>query len=654
MFLPATKKELKDHGWEKFDIILVTGDTYIDSPFTGVAVIGKILVKHGFRVGIIAQPDVNSDIDIKRLGEPELFWGISAGAVDSMVANYTASKKWRKSDDYTPGGINNRRPDRAVIAYTNLVKKYFKNTCPIVLGGIEASLRRICHYDFWSNKIRRSILFDAKADYLVYGMAETSIVQLAMALKRVKGREKGLVKKSDSSPGSGQISDTVSGPESDSGSGSLQDSGSGSVSELSSISEVSSIEESISKIRGICYISRTKPENLYETQINYLKNKSFYTCCEAEEEPQDRAHWRYIEIPGFKEVFRDKDKFIAGFHTFYKNNDPLTASGLVQKQDSRFLIQNPPCFYPDTKKMDEICDLDFERDVHPFYKKSGKVKALDTIQFSISTHRGCYGECNFCAIAVHEGRTIRWRSEKSILREALSITKHTDFKGIISDAGGPTANMYGYECRKKLESGACRDKRCLFPSICKNLRPDHSRLIELFKKISEIKGVKKIFTSSGIRYDLVFNDKKYGEAYLKRIVSHHVSGQLKVAPEHSEKNILDLMGKPGTDSLCRFKEKFDSLSKKEKKKQFLTYYFIAAHPGCTIGNMEKLRQFIKKELRLKPEQAQIFTPTPSTYSTLMYYTERDPFSGKKIFVEKDIKAKENQKRRITGAKPSAK
>ncbi len=600
MFLPTTKQELKNYGWTKLDIIFVTGDTYIDSPFIGVALIGKILVKHGFRVGIIAQPDVNSEIDITRLGEPELFWGVSSGAVDSMVANYTASKKRRKSDDYTPGGVNNRRPDRAVIAYTNLVKKYFKNTCPIILGGIEASLRRICHYDFWSNKIRRSILFDAKADYLVYGMAEISIVQLATALKQLKK----IVRK-NSLPGTGHCVKAKSGYKID------------YEKDDKTKSEKNLIIDSISKIRGICYISKTKPEN-------------------------------YIEIPSFSEICLDKDKFISGFHIFYKNNDPLTASGLVQKQDSRFLVQNPPCFYPDTKKMDEIYDLEFERDVHPFYKKAGKVKALDTIKFSISTHRGCYGECNFCAIAVHEGRTIRWRSEESIIKEAHSIARHPDFKGIISDAGGPTANMYGYECTKKLQSGACNNKRCLFPSICKNLHPDHSKIIEVFRKIAAIKGVRKVFSSSGIRYDLVFKDKKYGEAYLKEIVSHHVSGQLKVAPEHSEKKVLDLMGKPGTNILRKFKRKFDSLSKKVKKKQFLTYYFIAAHPGCTMKDMEKLRQFIKKELKLNPEQAQIFTPTPSTYSTLMYFTEKNPFSGEKIFVEKNIKVKIKQKNKITG------
>ncbi len=573
MFLPTTKKELVLLGWEKADIILISGDTYIDSPFTGIAVIGKILVKYGFRVGIIAQPDMDSDLDIKRLGEPELFWGISAGAVDSMVANYTASKKWRKSDNYTPGGINNRRPDRAVIAYTNLVKKYFKDTCPIVLGGIEASLRRICHYDFWTDKIRRSILFDAKADYLVYGMAENTILQLAKILQETDNKQ----------------------------------------------NKIFSPQDKISKIRGICYISKVKPYN-------------------------------YKEVPGFNDVSKDKKKFIESFHIFYNNNDPFTATGLVQKQDSRFLIQNPPCFYPDTNEMDKLCNLEFERDVHPFYKINGKVKALDTIQFSILTHRGCYGECNFCAIAVHEGRTVRWRSAASILKEVQSITDHPGFKGIISDAGGPTANMYGYECSKKLKTGACRDKRCLFPSVCNSLKPDHSKLTHLLKKISYAKGVKKIFTNSGIRYDLIFQDKNYGDAYFTRIVSRHVSGQMKIAPEHSEKKILDLMGKPGTDMLCKFKKKFDSLSKQVNKKQFLTYYFIAAHPGCTMNDMEALKKFTREKLKLKPEQVQIFTPTPSTYSTLMYYTGINPFTGEKLFVEKITGIKEKQKHKIIGTK----
>ncbi len=590
MFLPTTKKELSALGWQSLDVILVTGDAYIDSPSTGVAVIGKTLVKKGFKVGIIAQPDMDSDKDITRLGEPSLFWGISSGAVDSMVSNYTALKKRRKSDDYTPGGINNRRPDRAVIAYSNLVRRYFKGTSPIVLGGIEASLRRICHYDFWSDRIRRSILFDAKADYLIYGMGEASVVELADVLRSAFSDRK----------------------------------------DNDDEKKISQIH----KIRGLCYISKAMPE--------------------------DNLSFKYLPLYPYESVKSDKDKFAESFHIFYANNDPLTAQGLVQQQDSRYLVQNPPQFYPDTNGMDKIAQLDFERDVHPYYKKSGKVRALDTIQFSVSTHRGCYGECNFCSIAVHEGRTVRWRSEESILNEIRDLTRHPDFKGIISDAGGPTANMYGFECEKKIKHGACKDKRCMFPNICKNLKPDHSKQIKLLQKIREIKGVRKVFVASGIRYDLMFADKKSGIKYLETIVKDHVSGQLKVAPEHTEPRLLEIMGKSDKSFLCdnynvmvnnstllEFKKRFDALSQKVDKKQFLTYYLMAAHPGCTLNDMKELKKFATERLHTNPEQIQIFTPTPSSYSTLMYYTGKSPFTGRLLFVEKNIKAKEEQKKAVT-------
>ncbi len=590
MFLPTTKKELSALGWQSLDVILVTGDAYIDSPSTGVAVIGKTLVKKGFKVGIIAQPDMDSDKDITRLGEPSLFWGISSGAVDSMVSNYTALKKRRKSDDYTPGGINNRRPDRAVIAYSNLVRRYFKNTSPIVLGGIEASLRRICNYDFWSDRIRRSILFDAKADYLIYGMGEASVVELADVLRSAFSDRK----------------------------------------DNDDEKKISQIH----KIRGLCYISKAMPE--------------------------DNLSFKYLPLYPYESVKKDKDKFAESFHIFYANNDPLTAQGLVQQQDSRYLVQNPPQFYPDTNGMDKIAQLDFERDVHPYYKKSGKVRALDTIQFSVSTHRGCYGECNFCSIAVHEGRTVRWRSEESILNEIRDLTRHPDFKGIISDAGGPTANMYGFECEKKIKHGACKDKRCMFPNICKNLKPDHSKQIKLLQKIREIKGVRKVFVASGIRYDLMFADKKSGIKYLETIVKDHVSGQLKVAPEHTEPRLLEIMGKSDKSFLCdnynvmvnnstllEFKKRFDALSQKVDKKQFLTYYLMAAHPGCTLNDMKELKKFATERLHTNPEQIQIFTPTPSSYSTLMYYTGKCPFTGRLLFVEKNIKAKEEQKKAVT-------
>ncbi|MDM8516696.1 YgiQ family radical SAM protein [Desulfobacterales bacterium HSG16] len=555
MFLPTTKKEIKALGWNKPDIILITGDSYIDSPYIGAAVIGKVLSEAGFKTAIIAQPDINSDQDIKRLGEPKLFWGVSGGCVDSLVANYTATKKWRKQDDYTPGGLNNRRPDRAVIKYTNLIRRYFKNTVPVVLGGIEASLRRISHYDFWSNKIRKSILFDSKANYLIYGMGEKSIVDLANNLKQ---------------------------------------------------------GDSPDDIPGMCYISKDIRE-------------------------------QYIELPSFDDVKSNHKKFIEMFDLFYQNNDPLTAKGLYQKHDSRFLVQNPPAKYLTTLELDQVHNLEFERDLHPYYKKIGNVRALDTIKFSIPTHRGCYGECNFCAITVHQGRTVRWRSESSILKEAKIISKHQDFKGTITDAGGPTANMYGFECKKKLQKGCCSDKRCLYPKICSSLKPNHSSLTQLLKKIKQIKGVKNIFSASGIRYDLILSDKTNGRNYLQQLIGHHVSGQLKIAPEHTKQNILELMGKTDRGSLLDFKKEFDIISRKTGKKQYLTYYLIAAHPGCTASDMKSLKKFTQTKLKTNPEQVQIFTPAPSTYSSLMYYTGINPFTEKKLFVEKSLKGCEKQK-----------
>ncbi len=548
MFLPTTKKEVNDLGWNKLDIILISGDTYVDSPYIGIAILGNILVDKGFRVGVIAQPDIKSTFDITRLGEPELFWGISGGSVDSMVANYTASKKRRKQDDYTPGGENNKRPDRAVLAYTNLVRRNFKNTVPIIIGGIEASLRRITHYDYWSNKLRRSILFDSKADYLVYGMGEKTTIEVAHKLQKGKN---------------------------------------------------------ITGVRGLCYLSS---ENKYE----------------------------YLQLPSYEETLADKNKFINMFNTFYLNNDPLSAKGLVQKHGERFLIQNPPQYNPTTEELDYYHDLQYERDTHPYYKKWGKVRALDTIRFSINTHRGCYGECNFCAIAVHQGQTISGRSEKSILNEANTFTKHENFKGNISDVGGPTANMYGFECAKKIKLGSCDEKRCVAPTTCKTLRPTHKPQIDLLKKLRKVSGVKKVFVASGIRYDMVLDDKLYGDKYLKEIVQHHTSGQLKIAPEHSEDKVLKLMGKPGKRYLTEFRDKFYQYSKEVDKNQFLTYYMIAAHPGCTENDMHKLKEFTSEKLAISPEQVQVFTPTPSTYSTLMYYTEIDPFTGKELFVEKDI------------------
>ncbi|MDM8536405.1 YgiQ family radical SAM protein [Desulfobacterales bacterium HSG17] len=555
MFIPTTSEEIKKLGWNKLDIILITGDTYIDSSYIGVAVIGKVLINAGFKVGIIAQPDISDKNDISRLGIPKLFWGVTGGCMDSMVSNYTASNKRRQKDDLTPGRENNRRPDLAVIAYTNLIRRYYKDARPIIIGGIEASLRRISHYHFWTNKVRRSILFDARADVLVYGMGEKTILELAEKISK---------------------------------------------------------KEDITEIKGICYIGKIIPEE-------------------------------YIELPAHEEVVKDKYKFTKAFKIFYQNTDPLTARGFYQKQDTRYLIHNPPQESLTNDELDNIYELDFERDVHPYYKKLGQVRALDTIRYSITSHRGCYGECNFCAISVHQGRMIIERSESSIIREAECITKEPDFKGIINDVGGPTANMYGIECLHKTKRGACRDKRCMAPVICKKLRISHKRQINLLKRLRSLPGVKKVFIGSGIRHDLILKDKAFGSQYLKEISAHHISGQLKIAPEHSEDSVLDLMGKPGAKTIMDFKRQFDKINSDLGKKQYLTCYFIAAHPGCTVDDMFKLKLFIKKILKFNPEQVQIFTPTPSTYSTLMYYTEADIKNGQSLFVEKNRNNKEKQK-----------
>jgi uncharacterized radical SAM protein YgiQ len=556
VFIPATPEEVHKLGWTRLDVILITGDSYIDSPYVGVSVIGQRLLAAGYRVGIIPQPDVDSEDDISRLGEPDLFWGVTGGCIDSLVANRTASGKRRREDDFTAGGINNRRPDRAVIAYANLIRRYFKETKPIVLGGIEASLRRIAHYDFWSNRVRRSVLIDAKADYLLYGMADNTILDLAARLRA--GRD-------------------------------------------------------VTDLRGLCYAA-------------------------AEQKPG------FLELPSWEEAAADPAAFEKMFLAFARNQDSQTAQGLCQKQDARWLIHNPPASPLSEAEMDEVHGMNFERAAHPCHDRCGEVRALETIRFSIATHRGCYGGCHFCAIAVHEGRTVSSRSEASILREAELLASLPGFKGRIHDVGGPTANMYGFECQKKLARGACPDRSCLYPEVCKNLRPDHGRQIALLWKLRKIPGVKQAVVASGIRYDLVLADRKHGVPYLREVVRHHVSGQMKVAPEHSEEKVLRCMGKPGTGSLLAFRDLFRKLTAEAGKEQFLTCYLIAAHPGCTPADMEALRRFAGRELSLHPEQVQIFTPTPATISTLMYHTGRDPRSARRLFVEKTAAGRELQKK----------
>ncbi len=564
MFLPTTAEEIRDLGWDAPDIIIVTGDTYIDSSYIGAAVIGRVLADSGFRVGIIAQPDLDGPDDIMRLGEPRLCWGVTSGSVDSMVANYTALKKKRMQDDLTAGELNTRRPDRALIAYSNLVRRYRTGTAPIVLGGIEASLRRTAHYDYWDNRIRRSILFDARADVLVYGMGERAMLAIASRL---------------------------------------------------------SAGESTVGIPGTCRIGRDVPEG-------------------------------FLALPSYEEVCRDDRAFERMFTLLALNSEHPCSRGLVQRHADRLLIHTPPAPPLTSDELDRVYSLPYERAVHPFYAKQGKVRAMDTIRFSITSHRGCYGGCNFCAIALHQGRTVVSRSPQSIIDEARRITRLPGFNGFISDVGGPTANMYGFECAQKRERGPCARRRCLYPAVCSRLRPDHTAQVRLLRTIKKLPGVKKVFVASGIRCDLVLADTKAGRAYLAEIVGHHVSGQMKIAPEHCVDRVLAAMGKPGSRHLVRFRSIFNELNDAAGKRQFLTYYFIAAHPGCTLEDMMKLRDFSARELRHFPEQVQIFTPTPSTFSTLMYYTVRDPFSGNPLFVERDMRRKQRQKNALKQAAQS--
>ncbi len=546
---------MDDRGWDSLDIILVSGDTYTDNSYNGSAVIGHWLIDHGFRVGIIAQPDIDSGEDITRLGQPGLFWGVSAGCVDSMVANYTPTRKFRKDDDFTPGGINNRRPDRACIAYTNLIKKHIKGR-PIILGGIEASLRRIAHYDFWSDSVRRSILFDSKADAIVYGMGELANLEIARRMRDGKDWK---------------------------------------------------------DVDGICHITSKKPEGC-------------------------------IEIPSYEDVSRKDERhpFMRAFDIFRHNCDPITAKPLCQRHGDRWLVQNRPQRILTQDELDSVHESDYENSVHPYYAKGGRVKAMETVRNSITTHRGCYGDCSFCAIAAHQGCTVVSRSHDSIMREIRSMASRKGFNGTIQDVGGPTANMYGIECSKKLAKGRCEDRRCLVGKPCPRLPIDHSLQIELLNDISSVDGVRHVFINSGIRHDMIVHDRAHGREYLDDIVSDHVSGQMKIAPEHVCDDVLELMGKPGRDVLLRFKDMFDKSCSRHSKDQYLTYYFIAAHPGCTMEHMKDLSSFCHNRLMITPEQVQVFTPTPSTYSTAMWWCGCDE-KGRSIRVERSIQTRQKQK-----------
>lgn len=600
-FIPITLEECRILGFQQCDIIFVTGDTYIDSPFIGVSLLGRFLESKGYKVGIIPQPDINNLEDISRLGEPRLFWGVTSGSIDSMLANYTALLKKRKSDDLTPGGINNKRPDRATIVYTNLIKKAFKDTAPIIIGGVEASTRRISHYDFWDDKIRRSILFDSKADLLIYGMAEKAILEIADILKQI------LLENSDNEK----------------------------IKSIKEIKEKSKeffneiFKEKIRKVNGICYIDKLKPQD-------------------------------YVELPSYEEVVQNKDLFAKSQIMFFEyiNKSEITSPGeqrpLIQKHADRFLIHNPPFKQLNQEEMDEIYELGFNHDAHPLLKKEGKILALDTIPFSITSHRGCFGGCNFCSITIHQGKKVSSRSIESIKREVESFVKIKHFNGIIRDVGGPTANMFQVKCKKFKEAGSCSRQSCLFPSPCEFLEVNHLNFLKLLNEIKKIPFIKKVFVASGIRYDLVLLDKNHGENFIKNMIQDFTSGQFKIAPEHTEDKILKLMGKPINSSLTKFlklyleiqnKKSLENQNKKGPKYQnkYISFYLIAAYPGCKIEDMVKMKNNLDKYYFIENSQIQIFTPLPLTYAALQYYLEKDPQTNEKIYVEKNLRKKKEQK-----------
>ncbi len=545
-FLPMSLREAAEPGIREFDIILVTGDAYVDHPSFGAAVIGRVLWDAGYSVGIIAQPDWKSDTDFKKLGKPRLFFGVTSGNVDSMVNNYTANLKIRSDDVYSPGGIP-KRPNRAAIVYSDKLHSIFPDT-PIVLGGIETSLRRFAHYDYWSDRVRQSILADAPADMIVFGMGERQVVEIAARLS--KGED---------------------------------------VKNITDISGTA-IKMEISKWRSA-------------------------------------AHENYVEIPSFTDVAQDKTLYAKAFNLHYQEQDPVRGMPVTQPHPKTVIIQNKPAMPLTTAELDSVYELPYTRLPHPSYKKS--IPALAPVKFSIISHRGCFASCSFCALTHHQGRIVQSRSIESIVREVKRMTRMPDFKGIVQDVGGPTANMYMLRCPRWETNGTCPDKICIHP-LCNSLEVSHQKQVELLHRLLDIPGVKKVFIGSGIRYDLALSDTS---DYLHELCEHHVSGQLKVAPEHITRHVTDIMHKPSREVFEDFKKNFDALNKELGKKQYLLPYFMSGHPGCTVEDMVELAEYIRDN-NLYTEQVQDFTPTPMTASTCMYYTGINPFTMEKVHVAK--------------------
>ncbi|MDD7643751.1 MAG: YgiQ family radical SAM protein [bacterium] len=539
-FLPVTKEDCDKRGWGQLDFVYVIGDAYVDHPSFGPAIISRLLESHGYTVGIIPQPDWKDEKSIQVFGEPRLGFLVSGGNMDSMVNHYSVSKKRRETDAYTPGGEMGKRPDYAVVVYGNLIRRTYKHT-PIIIGGIEASLRRLGHYDYWSNKVRRSILLDSGADLISYGMGEHSIIEIADALNS------GIAVKD------------------------------------------------ITFIDGTVY--KTRDRQLIEQ--NHAK-----------------------ALPGFEEVRASKEAYARSFYIQYCNTDHFVADTLYETYDDKlFVVQNRPAKPLTQEEMDRVYALPYMRTYHPMYESAGGIPAIREVKFSLISNRGCFGGCNFCALTFHQGRTIQTRSHASIVEEAKKLTYEPDFKGYIHDVGGPTANFRHPSCQKQLTKGVCPNKQCLFPKPCKNLEADHKDYIRLLRKLREIPGIKKVFIRSGIRFDYVLADPS--DAFLRELCEHHVSGQLKVAPEHISKKVLDKLGKPAPEVYREFVDRYYRMNEKLGKKQYLVPYLMSSHPGATLTEAIELAEYLR-DIHYMPEQVQDFYPTPSTISTCMYYTGLDP------------------------------
>ena len=555
-FIPISRAEMLERGIEQFDFIYILGDAYVDHPSFGAAIISRVLEHNGYTVGIIPQPDWHRDSEFLKLGTPRLSWLVSAGNIDSMVAHYSVAKRRREHDAYSAGNVMGKRPDRAASVYSSILRRLTPDT-PIMLGGLEASLRRFAHYDYWDDSVRPSVLVDSKADILMFGMSENCIVELANRLNAGESIK------------------------------------------------------NIRDVRGTCYL------------------------CPTVETP-----YGAVECPSFEMVSSNKEMYAKACRIQYDQQDEVYGRTIIQRHGNMMLVQNPPPRALTTEELDEVYSLPYMRTYHPMYEKEGGVPSIEEVQFSITHNRGCFGFCNFCSIALHQGRKISVRSEESILKEAELITQMPNFKGYIHDVGGPTANFRHTSCKKQLEMGLCKGKKCLAPKPCANLDVDHKEYLEILRKLRAIPKVKKVFIRSGIRYDYLIEDKD--DEFMTELIKHHVSGQLKVAPEHCSAQVLDKMGKPHIEAYKRFQKKFYEITGKIGKEQYLVPYLMSSHPGSTIDDAIELALFLK-ENNIHPEQVQDFYPTPGTISTCMFYTGLDPYTMQPVYVAKTPEEKSAQR-----------